>query len=215
MKDTEKEAQQKNTIVRMLKWPGRTGRRAYNWTLKWGKTKYATLALFLLAFAESSFFPIPPDVLMLALTVSRPKQWLKMALITLSGSVLGAILGYFIGFTLFEAIGQPMVDFYHLHEEIAHVGKIFEENAFYAILISSITPIPYKVFTISTGLFKISLPILIISSIIGRGARFLLVAYLTGRYGVKIQKLIEKYFDVLGLLLVVAIILVIVIARLL
>ncbi|MEJ2050779.1 MAG: VTT domain-containing protein [Calditrichota bacterium] len=155
------------------------------------------MALFLLAFAESSFFPIPPDVLLIALAISIPSRSFRYAGIALSGSVLGAFLGYYIGWGLYSTIGVHIIDFYNISAQFHQVGEMYNNNAFVAILISGFTPIPYKVFTIAAGVFKVSLPILFIASLIGRAGRFFLVAGLIWRFGKPIKTFIDKYFNLL------------------
>lgn len=182
--------------------PTRFMRKVYNWTLHWSKSKHANLSLFLIAFAESSFFPIPPDVLLIAMTVSQIHKWWKIALITTIGSVLGGVAGYYIGYGLFEAIGRPVIDFYHFNNYFEIVKVKYEANAFWAIFTAAFTPIPYKVFTIAAGVFDISLPTLVVASFIGRAGRFFAVAMALRIFGRKIQYGIEKYFDILSLLFI-------------
>src|SRR3989338_3354859 len=176
----------------------KTTRKLYDWTLRWSKTKYANFSLFLLAFSESSFFPVPPDVLLIAMTVANRFKWWIFATITTAGSVLGGILGYYIGIALFETVGKAIIEFYHLQEFVEIVGSKYDQNAFLAVFTASFTPIPYKVFTIAGGVFRISLQDLIIASILGRGGRFFLVAAALRIFGNKISNIIEKYFDILS-----------------
>jgi len=194
-------------ITTIYKIPSKLMNKLYNWTLHWSKTRYAELALFIISFAESSFFPIPPDILLLTIIISKPKKYIRLFLIATLGSIMGAVLGYYIGFALFELIGEPIVELYHLQDEISSIGKAFSNNATFTVLLSSFTPIPYEVISISAGLFKINLLQLIVLSLLGRGARFFLVSYLVHKFGPKIKELIEKYFDILGLGVIVAVIL--------
>lgn len=186
--------------------PSRGMRRLYNWTMHWSKTKRAPQALFLISFAEASFFPIPPDVLLIPMVIGDKDRWWRTAAICTLGSVLGALFGYAIGWGLYEAIGKPIVDAYHLQDMMAVVGQKYENNAFVTILTAAFTPIPYKVITIAAGLFKISLPVLVIASIVGRAGRFFLVASLLRLFGKKVEDLIEKYFDLFALLFMVLLI---------
>lgn len=182
--------------------PSHTMHKLYNWTLKWGKTKYAQVSLFLLAFAESSFFPVPPDVLLIAMTMANRFKWWWYASISTLGSVLGGILGYYIGLALFETIGKEIIELYHLGKYFDIVQLKYEENAFLAVFTAAFTPIPYKVFTIAGGLFHISLSSLILASIFGRAGRFFLVALALRVFGQKISDTIEKYFDIFSLLFI-------------
>lgn len=184
-------------ITAILKFPAAVMRRLYDWTIAWSRTKSASWALFFIAFTESSFFPIPPDVLVIAITLGNPQRWWKTAAICTLGSVLGSLAGYLIGWTLYEAIGRAIVDFYQLQGTMEIIGTKYAENAFLTVLTAAFTPIPYKVITIGAGLFKISLGTLIIASILGRAGRFFIVAGLLRLYGPAIIKLIEKYFNLL------------------
>lgn len=181
-------------------------KKLYFWTLHWAGTKYSPWALFLIAFAESSFFPIPPDVLLIPMVVARPKKFLRIATICTLGSILGALLGYYIGWGLYEAVGKPIIQTYHLQEEVALVGAKYQANAFWAIFTAAFTPIPYKVFTISAGLFKISLETLIMASIIGRAGRFFFVAGALRIWGARIAHSIERNFNVFSIMFVILLI---------
>lgn len=202
MAKEDKVLAQKSVFKSFVMWPSNAMYRLYHWTLKWGKTKYATYSLFALAFAESSFFPIPPDVLLIAVTVSNRKKWWFYATITTLGSVTGALLGYYIGFGLYEALGKPIVDFYHLQEKFLQVAKLYEQNAFLSIFTAAFTPIPYKVFTIAAGVFRISLFELVLASICGRAGRFFAVALALRIFGKKVEDTIEKYFNILSIIFI-------------
>jgi membrane protein YqaA with SNARE-associated domain len=158
----------------------------YTWTIHWAKTPQAPFALFGIAFIESSFFPIPPDVLLIAMVVATRKKWLRNAAICTIGSVLGALFGYFIGWGLYKTIGKVIVNTYHLQPAMDLVGRKYAENAFLTVFTAAFTPIPYKVITIAAGLFHISILTLIIASIIGRAGRFFLVAGALRIFGDKI-----------------------------
>lgn len=183
-----------------LRWPSRQLRRLYNWTIRWAGSKNAPYALFIIAFAESSFFPIPPDVLLIPMIVAKLKDWLKNALICTIGSLTGALFGYLIGWGLYEVIGQPIVDFYGLQPQMDIIGQRYAGAAFLTIFTAAFTPIPFKLITISAGLFGIPLPTLLIASALGRSARFFLVAGALRIFGKKIADAIEKYFDIFSLI---------------
>ena len=182
-----------------LRWPSKKLRKLYNWTINWAGSKNAPYALFIIAFAESSFFPVPPDVLLIPMVVAKLKDWLKNALICTLGSLTGAILGYVIGWGLYETVGQPIVEFYSLQPQMEAIGQRYAGAAFLTIFTAAFTPIPYKLITISAGLFGIPLPTLLIASALGRGARFFLVASALRIFGKKIADAIEKYFDIFSL----------------
>lgn len=176
-------------------------KRLYLWVLSWAESKYSVYALAVLAFIESAFFPIPPDVLQIALSVSKPRRSFWYAAITSVFSVLGGILGYYIGYFLFESVGKTIIASLGYQEHFSMVGELFKANAFLAILAAAFTPIPYKVFTIGAGVWQIGLSTLIIASIIGRSGRFFLVATLTYLLGARVKVFIEKYFNWLSLIL--------------
>jgi len=170
-------------------------RKLYYWTLHWANTKYALPALFILSFAESSFFPIPPDVLLIAMCFSAPKHWFRNALWCTIASVLGGLLGYAIGWGLWEGVGQPIVQAYHGEAVIEQIRGWYDEYGFVGIIAAAITPIPYKVFTIASGLFEFNILAFTIASVIGRGVRFFFVAGLIRAFGQKVKPFIEERLE--------------------
>ena len=188
-----------------IKKPG-IHRRLYNWTLHWAHTPHGAIALFALAFCESSFFPIPPDVLLMALAFSIPKKSFKYAAICSVGSVLGGCFGYFIGYQFFEYIGQPILNFYGITEKFNVIKDKYSANAFAAVAIAGFTPIPYKVFTIAAGVCKINIWTFIIASIVSRSGRFFIIATLTYIFGAKIKDFIDKYFNIISIAFVILLI---------
>ncbi len=181
-------------------------KRLYNWVLLWADSKYGTVALAVLAFMESSFFPIPPDVLQIALSVSKPKRSFWYALVASIFSVLGGIFGYFIGLFLFDSIGQFIITHLGLEQSFQVVGDYFKINAFLAISGAAFTPIPYKVFTIAAGFWQVGLPVLILASVLGRSGRFFIEAVLLYFFGKKMAVFIEKYFNWVSLTVFVLIV---------
>lgn len=181
-------------------------KKLYDWVLHWAETPYAVPALFLLSFAESSFFPVPPDVLLIALAISIPKKAFKYALVCMIGSVIGGVVGYGIGLYGYETVGKPIVDFYHGQEVMDLIKTKYDQHGFLGILIAAITPIPYKVFTIASGVFKFDFWLFTLASIIGRSTRFFIVAALIWKFGAPIRKFIEKYFNLLSILFVILLI---------
>lgn len=173
------------------------------WVEGYAEHPHAQWALFIIAFTESSFFPIPPDVLLIAMAVMVPKKAFRYALICTAGSVLGGVFGYFIGWAFFETIGQPILQFYGAMGHYENVRVLYSEHAFLAILSAAFTPIPYKVFTIAAGTFEIPILTLITASIIGRAGRFFLVASLFYFFGAPIKKFIDKYFEILTVVFLV------------
>ena len=175
-------------------------KRLYDWVLHWAETPYGSWALFLIAFAESSFFPIPPDVLLVALAIGKPKKAFTFAAICTAGSILGAMLGYVIGWQFMTSVGESIVHFYGLTDKVDYIAALYRRYDAWAVGIAGFTPIPYKVFTITAGAFKINFPVFMLASIVSRSARFFLVGLLIYAYGAKIQTFIERYFNTLAII---------------
>ena len=178
-------------------------RRLYDWILHWAKTPYGSWALFVLAFCESSFFPVPPDVLLIALCVSIPKKSFKYALICTAGSMMGGCLGYLIGWQFMLSVGEKIIQLYGLTHKMQYIRDMYMQYDAWAIGIAGFTPIPYKVFTISAGAFDINFTVFLIASTVSRAARFFLVGGLIYIFGPKIQAFIDKYFNILAIAFVV------------
>ncbi len=174
-------------------------RRIYEWVLRLGEHRHAPTALFGVSFAESSFFPIPPDVMLIPMILAeRLKAW-RFALICTIGSVLGGLFGYYIGAALYDVVGQPIVAFYGLEHKM---DSFFEQYKLYGALIvflAGFTPIPYKVFTIASGVAGLNLPVFVIASLLSRGARFFLVATMLYFFGPTIRNFIERYLGLVTL----------------
>jgi membrane protein YqaA with SNARE-associated domain len=173
-------------------------RKIYDWVLHWADTPYGTWALFLLAFSESSFFPIAPDVLLIALAVAKPKRAFFYALICSIGSVLGGCLGYLIGWQFMASLGGKIVQWYGLLDKMEQIELLYNQYDAWAVGIAGFTPIPYKVFTIAAGVFKINFFVFIIASLVSRSARFFIVGGLIYLFGPKIQIFIDRYFNTLA-----------------
>lgn len=180
--------------------PARRGllRRLYDWVLHWADTPYAIPALFVLSFAESSFFPIPPDVLLIALCIGEVQKSYRFAGWCSIASVLGGIAGYGIGMFLWDI--AAVKDFFYTwvpgvnEHSVQSVSKLYEEWNFWVVFVAAFTPIPYKVITILAGVCGINFPMFVLASAIGRAARFYLVAWLFRTYGPPIKDFIEKRF---------------------
>lgn len=189
-----------------LKTPLRWLRKLYDWTIHWAGTEKAPAALFCVAFIESSFFPIPPDVLLIAMVIADRKRWAVNAFICTAGSVCGALFGYLIGWGLYETVGKVIVDTYNLQAVVELIGRKYAENAFLTVFTAAFTPIPYKAITIAAGLFKIPLATLVAASVIGRAGRFFMVAGALRLFGKRIADSIEKYFDIFSIVFAVLLI---------
>ncbi|GIR47539.1 MAG: cytochrome b561 [Alphaproteobacteria bacterium] len=172
-------------------------KRTYNWTLEKAQHKNAKWYLSLISFAESSFFPIPPDILLIPMALASKAKALFYAFICTLFSVLGGILGYAIGYYFYNSVGIYIVDFYHLENSFNIFESYYKEFGILIVLGAGITPFPYKFITIASGVFGLNIFLFIIVSIIGRGLRFYLIAILLYFFGEKIKLIIDKYFNVL------------------
>lgn len=168
-------------------------RKLYHWVLSWANSPRAELYLFLLAFAESSFFPIPPDVLLIALALSIPTRAFRYAFICSVGSVIGGAFGYLIGMFFMDTVGWPIINIYGLEKGYEQIAILYNEWAGLAVFIAGFTPIPYKIFTIAAGVFKIDFVVFMIASLVSRSARFFLVGALIWKFGKPIREFIDKY----------------------
>ena len=180
-------------------------KRLYAWVLHWADTKYGLPALMIISFAESSFFPIPPDVLLIALCMGAPTRAFRFAFWCSVSSVLGGIGGYYIGFAA-EPLGRWIIfDLLHYGAAWDKVAMLYGQNAFLSILTAAFTPIPYKVFTIAAGVFheQVSLGTLVLASVIGRSGRFFLVAGCIFYFGPPVKRLLDKYLEVFTVLFMV------------
>jgi len=186
--------------------PWRLHRRLYDWVLHWAETPHGLWALFLLAFAESSFFPVPPDVLLIALVLGSPRRWALFAGTSTVASVVGGIAGYGIGLFLMDTVGMRIIDFYHAQKYYEQVQAWYRQYDFWIVFIAAFTPIPYKVFTIASGAFHMNLAGFALVSALGRGGRFFLVSGLLRVVGEPMRRFIDKYFDWLAVAFVVLLI---------
>lgn len=177
-----------------------------DWLKHQADSKHAGVVLMLIAFAEASFFPIPPDIFLLPLVMAHREKWWKYALMTSLGSVLGGVMGYAIGLYLFTLIGEPLINFYGLQSQFSQVGYFLNETAFWGVFISAFTPIPFKVFTITSGAFNVSLPVFISAALIGRSMRFFLGAGLMYLFGERIGNTLYRYLNIVSVIFVLVVI---------
>jgi membrane protein YqaA with SNARE-associated domain len=177
-------------------------RKLYDWMLHWADTPYGPLALFLLALAESSFFPIPVDPLLIALCLGALKKSWRFALYTSLASVTGGMIGYLIGFGIWEVVDSFFFKYVPGFSEslFERVMANFNEYGFWYVFAAGFTPIPYKVFTIASGVFKLNFFLFVIASTISRSLRFFAIAALFRKFGPEIKSFIDKYFNLLALL---------------
>lgn len=167
-------------------------RSLYDWTMRLADTPYALWALAVVAFVESSVFPIPPDILMIPMIIAAPKRAFLIAGVCTVSSVLGGMLGYYIGYGLFDTVGRPVLEFYGKDKYFEEFATRYNEWGAWAVLIAGVTPFPYKVITILSGTTGLSLPIFMVASVIARGLRFFIVAALLWKFGPPIRDFIEK-----------------------
>ena len=179
-------------------------RALYDWTLSLAETRYALVALAVVAFIESSVFPIPPDIMLIPMILAVPHRAFLIAGVCTVASVLGGGFGYYIGAVLFEAIGLPVLEIFGKADKIDEFKANFNEYGAWAVLFAGVTPFPYKVITITSGATGLDFWVFMISSFIARGLRFFIVAFLLWKFGAPIRDFIEKRF---GLVATVAIVL--------
>lgn len=173
-------------------------RNLYNWTISWAHHAYASVALFGVSFIESSFFPIPPDPLLMLMTALYPRDWFKNALLATSGSVLGGLFGYFIGSIFYEEFGKAIISFYGFEKLFSEIGSGLNHYSFFAIFAAGLTFIPFKIFTIASGVFGVPLPVFVLASVLSRGIRFFSEAAILYFVGIKAHYFIEKHFNILA-----------------
>ncbi|MBO7190167.1 MAG: DedA family protein [Alistipes sp.] len=188
-------------------------KKLYDWVLSWSGSRWGWLALFIIALCESSWFPIPPDILLIALCLGATKKSFRFAGITLLGSIIGAMLGYAIGHFLWTTpAGEAtaIANFFYENvfsvESFDNVGAMYDKYNFWIVFTAGFTPLPYKLFTIAGGMFDINFVMFLIASTISRGLRFFLIGWLIWRYGQPIKVFIDKYFNLLATLFTVLLI---------
>ena len=181
-------------------------RRLYDWTMSLARTRHAERALAGISFAESSFFPIPPDVLLIPMVLAKRAAWLRYALICTMASVIGALAGYAIGAFLYELVGKPILVFYNAEASFEKLTQWYNVWGGWGVLFAAVTPFPYKVLTIFSGATGLSIPVFIAVSVVGRGLRFFLVSWLLHRFGEPIRGFIEKNLGLLFTLFMILLI---------
>ncbi len=175
----------------------------YDWTMRLADHPRALWALAFVSFIESSVFPIPPDVLMIPMIIAAPSRAFLIAGVALISSVLGGMLGYFIGWGAFETVGQPVLEFYGKDAYFEEFSTTYNEWGAWAVLIAGITPFPYKVITILSGVTQLNFTVFMVASILARGLRFFLVAGLLWKFGSPVRDFIEKRLNLMFTLFVI------------
>lgn len=181
-------------------------RRCYHWTLGWADHPRAHVALFCIAMIEASVFPIPPDVLLIALALGRPDMGLRLALISTAGSTVGAIIGFGIGMLLFHSVAEPLLHFYGAMGQFEHVQSLFLSYGLWVVLVAGFSPIPFKVVTIAAGAFGLPMGGFLAAVVASRGTRFFLEGGLLMWGGVRLRALVERYFEILTVAVVLLVI---------
>jgi membrane protein YqaA with SNARE-associated domain len=181
-------------------------RRLYDWVFSLARHPRATWALFGVSFAESSFFPIPPDIMLIPMVLAKRAKWFFYGTVCLAASILGAYLGYFIGAQLFQLVGQPILAFYGKEDSFQAIADWYNTWGGWGVLFAAVTPFPYKVLTIFSGATGLDLIVFTVVSLVGRGARFYLVSWMLYLFGEPIREFIERR---LGLMFTIAVVLLI------
>lgn len=188
-------------------------KRLYNWVLSWSESRWGWVALLFIALFEASWFPLPPDVLLIALCLGATKKSFRFATICLFGSIVGAALGYGIGHFMWitpdgdpTALASLFYEYIFSQEQFDNVGALYDRFNFWIVFTAGFTPLPFKLFTIAGGMFDINFVMFIIASIVARGMRFFLIAGLIWKFGAPIKSFIDKYFNLLASLFAVLLI---------
>lgn len=168
-------------------------RRLYDWTMGLAAGPHALWALAVVAFVESSVFPIPPDVLMIPMILARRERAFLIAAVATAASVAGGMLGYAIGYGFMDTVGQPILEFYGKADKFDELAARFNEMGGWAVLVAGVTPFPYKVITIFSGATQLNLPLFIGVSVLARALRFFVVAGLLWKFGAPIRDFIERW----------------------
>jgi len=181
-------------------------RRLYHWTLAWADHAQARWALFFIAMIEASIFPIPPDVLLLALALGRPDLSLRFAWLATAGSTIGAAVGYAIGFLMLASVGMPILEFFGALSQFDHVQQLFQEYGIALVLIAGFSPIPFKVITIAAGAFGLPFWAFLLAAFCSRGARFYLEGIVMRWGGERLRQWVEQYFEWMTLAVVLLVV---------
>ncbi len=173
-------------------------RALYDWTLRLARHRHAVPSMAAISFAESSVFPIPPDVMLVPMMLARRDQAYRIATICTIASVAGGMLGYGIGYFLYDSVGLWLINLYGAHDAIAETERWYAKWGMAVILVKGLTPIPFKIVTIASGFFKYNFFLFVLLAAITRGARFFLIAWLLRRYGVAVHSFIERRLTLVG-----------------
>lgn len=181
-------------------------RALYNWTLRLANHRHAVPAMAAVSFAESSFFPIPPDVVLIPIVLQNRERAYRIAAVCTVASVLGGMLGYLIGYGLMHSIGEWLIRVYGMGDGIATFQQTFQDYGAAIILLKGLTPIPFKLVTIAAGIAQMNFGLFVLTAVVTRGFRFFLIAFLLKRYGEPVQAFIERRLTLIGWALLLAIV---------
>jgi membrane protein YqaA with SNARE-associated domain len=184
----------------------------YDRAMRWARHAHAQWYLAMLSFAESSFFPIPPDVMLAPMSLARPDRARCYALLTTVASVLGGVAGYLIGLLAFNQVEPLLIDAGY-HDKYLTVRDWFDRWGFWAVFLAGFSPIPYKLFTITAGVVAMNMPIFVLASLVGRGARFFTVAWLMAKGGPAMEAKLRQHIDLLGWLTIAVALVIVLISR--
>lgn len=184
--------------------------RVTDWLARQAKTRYALWILGFLSVMDAILPPAPPDVMLIPMILANRKRWFFLATVVVVGGLIGATIAYLIGAGLFDVVGKRIIDWAGAHEQFATVGNLYANNAFVSLFGAAFTPIPDTVFTIGAGVFKLSFPFFLFAYAVGRIARIYTEAFVVYLYGPAVAKIVYKYFNIISLILIAAVILVLV-----
>jgi len=181
-------------------------RSLYDWTLRLAHHRHAVRSMAGVSFAESSFFPIPPDVMLVPIVLANRDRAYWIATVCTIASVLGGVLGYVIGAFLWESVGRWLAELYHLEDKMEGLRQLYAQWGSLVILIKGLTPIPFKLVTIASGVFSFNFPLFVLLAAVTRGFRFFLIAFLLKRFGEPVQAFIERRLNLIGWAVLIALI---------
>ena len=181
-------------------------KRLYDRCMSMISGRYGVPVLFVIAFVESSFFPIPPDVFLIAMCIAAPTRAFRYAAVCAAGSVAGGAFGYGLGLWFMDSVGQQIIAWYGLEDKYHTVQDYYRAYDVWAVAAAGFTPLPYKLFTITAGAFKLNFPTFVLVSLVSRSARFFLVAAFIWKFGEPVQRYIDKYFNILSIVFMVLLI---------
>jgi membrane protein YqaA with SNARE-associated domain len=181
-------------------------RSLYDWTLRLAHHRHAVRSMAVVSFAESSFFPIPPDVILVPVVLANRDRAYWIATVCTIASVLGGVLGYAIGAFLWESVGHGLAELYHLTDKMEDLRQLYGDYGSAVILIKGLTPIPFKLVTIASGLFAFNFPLFVLLATITRAFRFFLIAFLLKKFGEPVQEFIERRLNLIGFAVLIALI---------